>query len=384
MLKVIDAPRARPAPARISTVETVIVDLPFRRLQRFARLDARSQSSLLVRVRTHDGLEGIGEAVVPCGPWWSGDSVEAMKITIDRYLAPNLIGQDPHDAEAIFADLARVVRNNAFAKAGIEIALLDLVGKLHDLPIHALFGGRSRRACPVAWPLASGSTDKDIDEIDEMLGSGRASAFKVKMGATEMAADLARIGSLTHALEGRAGLRVDPNESWTEADALRALPALAEMGVEMIEQPVERSFLDSMARITARSKVAIMIDEGAQSETEMIEVAKRQAAHLVSIKLMKSGGVRSAKRMADIATAAGIPVYMGTFLESSIGTAAGMQLAATFGRLPFGGEIIGPLLLAEDIVTEPLVYRDGALQLPDGPGLGVTLDEDKVRAFARS
>ncbi|WP_119166130.1 muconate cycloisomerase family protein [Algihabitans albus] len=383
MLKVIDAPRARPLSARIATVDTAIVDLPFRRLQRFARLDARSQNSLLVRIRTRDGLEGIGEAIVPCGPWWSGDSVEAMKLTIDTYLAPSLIGEDPHDVAAIFVRLGRSVRNNAFAKAGLEIALLDLIGKLHDLPVHVLLGGRSRSACPVAWPLASGSTEKDIEEIDEMLGSGRAAAFKVKMGATGMAADLTRIGRLAETLKGRAGLRVDPNESWTEADALRALPALAEMGVEMVEQPVERALLDGMARITARSNVTIMIDEGAQSEADMIEVVKRNAAHMVSIKPMKAGGLWPAKRMADIAAAAGIPVYMGTFLESSIGTAAGMQLAATFDRLPLGGEIIGPLLLAEDIVTEPLIYADGALQLPEGPGLGVTLDEDKLRAFTR-
>ena len=380
MLKTIETPVE---PARIATVSTVIVDLPFRRLQRFARLDARAQNVLLVRIRTHDGVEGIGEATVPCGPWWSGDSVEAMKVTIDRYLAPGLIGQDPRDVAAIFARLGRAVRNNAFAKAGLEIALLDLIGKMHDLPVHALLGGRSRNACPVAWPLASGSLEQDIEEVDQMLGSGRASAFKVKMGATDLTADLTRISKLTQALEGRAGLRVDPNESWTEADAVRALPALAEMGVEMVEQPVERALLDGMARITARANLTIMIDEGAQSETDMIEVVKRNAAHMVSIKLMKSGGLWPAKRMADIATAAGVTLYMGTFLESSIGTAAGMQLAATCGRLPLGGEMIGPMLLAEDIVTRPLTYAGGALHLPDGPGLGVVLDEDKVRAFRR-
>lgn len=368
---------------RIHSVETTIVDLPFRRLQRFARLDARAQNSLVVRIRSHDGVEGFGEAIVPCGPWWSGDSVEAMKVTIDRYLAPELIGRDPHDLDALMARLDRTARDNRFAKAGIEMALLDILGKRHDLPVHALLGGRSRDTCPMAWPLASGDIGMDVDEIEEMLDTGKAGAFKVKMGAAEMAADLQRIERLTDALAGRAGLRVDPNESWTEADALRALPRLAALGVEMVEQPVDRAFLDGMARIVARSDVTIMIDEGAQTDRDMIDVVKRNAAHMVSIKLMKSGGIRAAKRMADIAMAAGIPLYMGTFLETSLGTAGGMQLAATFPDLPLGGEIFAPLLMLEDLVTEPLVYADGALHLPPGPGLGVTLDEDKLRAFAR-
>ena len=203
------------------------------------------------------------------------------------------------------------------------------------------------------------------------------------MGATEIDADVARIRKLLDALDGRAGLRVDPNEAWQETDALRVMPMLEEAGVELVEQPVPREQMAAMANITARARVPVMIDEGAQSEAGALETVRLKAAHIVSLKLMKAGGLRASKRMADIAAAGGLALYMGTFLESSLGTAADLQLAATLETLPYGGEIVGPMLLADDIVTQPIVYENGAAILPEGPGLGVALDEDKVRSLTR-
>ncbi|MBB6014537.1 muconate/chloromuconate family cycloisomerase [Paracoccus sp. P2] len=373
-----------PEVARIDRVQTTIVDLPFRRLQKFARFEARNQSSLLIRINTSCGAEGIGEAIVPCGPWWSGDSIEAMQITIERYLAPALIGQNPYDIDRLMSELGGLVRDNRFAKAGVEMALMDLVGKLLDVPCQVLLGGMRRDACPVAWPIASGDAARDADEIEAMLASGRASAFKVKMGATRIRDDIVRIERLACAIDGRAGLRVDPNESWTEIEALGALSELARIGVELIEQPLERRAIDASARLAAKSPVPIMIDEGVQTEADTIEVVRKHAAHLISLKLMKAGGMRASKRMADIAEAAGIPLYLGTFLETSLGTAAGLHLGAGVGLLPLGGEIIGPMLLAEDIAANPVSYRNGAAQLPEGPGLGIELDEDRVRRFTRA
>lgn len=369
--------------ALIEHVRSDIVDLPFKRLQRFARHEARVQSALLIRIRSSDGLEGVGEAVVPCGPWWSGDSVETMKIMLDRYLAPQLTGRPAHDVGPVLAELDRHVRNNSFVKAGIEMALLDLVGKLHDLPIWALLGGRFRDRCPVAWPVASGDMQQDLAEMDEMLDGELVSAFKVKMGSESLHNDVRRVAKLSAALDGRARVRVDPNEAWSELDALHAMPRLAEAGIELVEQPVRRDHLDAMARIARCSQIAVMIDEGAQSASDVVDVIGRQAAHIISLKLMKAGGLQASRRMADIAEAGGLSVYMGTFLETSIGTAAGLHLGASLPRLPLGGELVGPLLLAEDLVTTPIRYRQGAAFLPDGPGLGVVLDEDKVARFTR-
>ena len=371
--------------AKIDAVQTVIVDLPLIRTQQFSRVGVNQQSSVIVRIRTDQGVEGIGEAVTPCGPWWSGDSVETIKLTIDKYLTPLLLGETPLEPGLILEKLHNHVPNNSFAKAGLEIALLDCAGKLLQTPIHAMLGGKLRSSLEVAWPLATGEVARDVAEAESMLESRRARAFKIKMGALPPDEDMARAISIATKLEGTgAKIRVDPNEAWDEGTANRALGPLADAGVELIEQPVPRWNIDAMARLAARSRCVIMMDEGVQSTHDMIDVVKRSAAGLISLKLMKSGGIRAARVMADIANAAGIPAYVGTFLETSIGTAANMHLAASLAELPFGGEPIGPLLMAEDICTVPADYHDYNLWLPEGPGLGIELDMERLKHFQRN
>ncbi|CAG9187067.1 MULTISPECIES: muconate cycloisomerase family protein [Burkholderiaceae] len=370
--------------AQIEAIETVIVDLPLRRIQQFARLGAKHQSSVLIRLHTKGGIVGIGESITPCGPWWSGDSVEAIQATINHYLAPLVVGEPALDASRIMAKLHGRVAGNAFAKAGIEMALLDAVGKIVDAPIHVLLGGRFRDRLSVAWPLATGDVNQEVDEAFRMLEAGKAGAFKLKMGALPLAQDLRRALAIAKELEGKASLRVDPNEAWDEPTTMRALAPLEAAGVEIIEQPVARWNLDAMARIHRQARSMLLIDEGVQSLHDASEVVKRAAAGLVSLKIMKTGGMRPARAMADIANAGGMHVYMGTFLETSIGTAANMQLAASIESLPYGGEVIGPLLIEEDLCEVPAVYKEHALWLPEGPGLGIRLDENQVRRFARA
>lgn len=369
--------------AYIERVETQIVDLPLRRVQRFSRLEANRQSSLIVRVMTKEGIEGIGESITPCGPWWGGDSVESIKTTIDTYLAPLLLGRDAIASSAIMEDLDACVPANSFAKAGIEMSLLDCAGKVLNLPVHALLGGQLRDAMDVSWPLATGEAQADIEEAERMLAQRHARAFKIKMGFLPVDADLQRSVAIGRALEGRAKVRVDPNEAWDESTAARMLRPLEDAGIDVIEQPVARWNYGAMARLTQIARCAIMVDEGVRSNHDMMEVATRRAAGLVSLKIMKTGGLRATRAMAEIANAAGIPVYMGTFLETSIGAAANMQLAATLPELPYGGEVTGPMLMAEDICIEPARYENYALQLPSGPGLGIALDEDRIKHYRR-
>ncbi|GFE66179.1 muconate/chloromuconate family cycloisomerase [Litoreibacter roseus] len=370
-------------PATVERIETAILDVPFKRTQRFARFEATAQTTVLVRLTASNGMQGIGEATVPCGPWWSGDAVETMKLMIDQYFAPEFVGLDLRNVEHALAGIARVARGNSFAKAGVEMALLDLLGRHVGLPVWALLGGKFRDECAVAWPLASGDLDTDLQEIDTMLSTGRASAFKVKMGSETLRRDLDRVQAYVTHLNGRAGVRVDPNEAWSFTDAKLALPRLQEMGIDMIEQPFDRVQLDWMSRMSARSGVPIMIDEGAQSEADVLRAVQSGAAHLLSLKIMKAGGLRASRRMADLAETGGMSLYMGTFLETSLGTAAGLHLAATCKALPLGGEVIGPMLMADDIAANPVAYTGGAAHLPDGPGLGIDLDEDRVAAMTR-
>lgn len=367
----------------IESVESVIVDLPLRRLQRFSAMGTKAQSVVLIRIRSQDGAVGTGETTVPGGPWWSGESVESVKIHVDTYMAELLIGRNAFDVDALLARLDGKVYGNNFAKAGIEMALLDLVARTLDQPLHNLLGGRVRDSLRTSWPLATGDPAQEIDEALERIESGLHRHFKLKMGALPVDEDVARACKIAQALENKATLRVDPNERWDESTARRAIDAMAGAGVELVEQPLPRWDHGGSARLTARVDPEIMIDEGMTNVRDVVHIAELRAAGTLSLKIMKSGGMRRSQTIARTAESLGLSLYMGTFLETSYGTAAGMQFCATLDKLPYGGELIGPLLMAEDLCEAPVEYRDFRLWLPEGPGTGRNVDAEKLRAFRR-
>jgi muconate cycloisomerase len=273
-------------------------------------------------------------------------------------------------------------RNNA-AKAAIETALFDAVGKTLGIPAVQLLGGGVRESMPVLWTLASGDPAQEIEEAEKKIAAGLHNAFKVKIGARSPEADVARLGRLAGALADRASLIVDANQAWDETIALRYLPVLAELGVRLVEQPLPAWNLAGMARLRARSTVPLMADECVFSTHDMLDVVRSGAADVVSLKLVKHGGLLAMRNVAAVAEAAGIGLYGGCLLESSIGAAAHLQVFAGLRELAWGCEHFGPQILVEDLVERPLRFADFRIHLPAGPGLGVTLDQDKLRRFAR-
>ena len=251
------------------------------------------------------------------------------------------------------------------------------------MPLYELLGGKVRSSLPCAWPLATGDAKQEIDEALGMMEARKYNIFKMKMGAIDPETDVIRACKVADELCHKASIRVDPNGKWDETTTKWAVPRLEDAGVTIIEQPMARWNLEASARVTERSNIAIMIDESVCTPEDMIKACQIKAADLVSIKLMKSGGIMPSREIAQIAMAGGVSVYMGTFLECSIGTAANMQLAVTLPHLPFGGELSGPELVSEDISLKPALYKDFELQLAEGVGIGVEIDEDKLKAFSR-
>lgn len=366
----------------IREITAEILDLPIQRPHRFATQTMHHASHLVVRVRTEGGLEGIGEGTTPGGPWWGGESVETMKAIIDAYLAPALIGENAARLNRMLERMDRAAARNAFAKAAVEMACFDLLGKSMGVPVCNLLGGPLRESLPVLWTLAAGDAGPDIAEAEEKLDEGLHARFKVKVG-DDMDAELKRLARISEALGNRARLTIDPNGSWDELKATRLLPRLAEVGITLLEQPLPYWNLDGMARLTATNLVPIMADESMCSVHDALAVVERCAAHVFSLKVLKSGGITGAQKTATVAEAAGICCFGGTSLESSVGTAASMNLFSALPNLTEGCELFGPLFLADDIVEEPLEYRDFRVWRPRGPGFGVSLDEEKVEHYRR-
>ena len=367
----------------IASIRSTIVDVPTVRRHELSSLSVTAQSYVIVELRLTNGAEGIGEAATLGGPRWSEESVESIKATIDVYLAPAIIGAPANRFEAARIRMDEAAKRNNAAKAAIESALFDAVGKSLGVSAVQLLGGAVRESVPVLWTLASGDPAQEIEEAEKKLDARLHDTFKIKIGARSPEADVARLRRLAGALAGRASLIVDANQAWDETTAVRCLPVLAELGVRLVEQPLPAWNLAGMARLRARSTVPLMADEGVFSAHDMLDVARAGAADVVSLKLVKHGGLLATRDVAAVAEAAGIGLYGGCLLESSIGAAAHLQVFAGLRELAWGCEHFGPQILVDDLVEEPLHFADFCIHLPAGPGLGVTLDQDKLRHYAR-
>ncbi|KGO99231.1 muconate/chloromuconate family cycloisomerase [Novilysobacter defluvii] len=379
-MKTSPAPKSPPS-ATIERVETLLLDLPTIRPHHLSVTTMDGQTVMLVRIHCSDGVVGIGEGTTIGGLAYGGESPEGMKLAVDTYFAPRLLGADATRVPALMAQLDSMIRENRFARSAVETALLDAQGKRTGLPVSELLGGRLRDRLPVAWTLASGDTARDIDEAEQMLDLRRHRIFKLKIGARPLSEDIAHVAAIKRALGDRGAVRVDVNMAWSELEAARGMAALADAGCELVEQPVASAA--ALARLVRRFPVALMADESLHGPKSAFELARVAGADVFAVKIEQSGGPYAALQVAAIAGAAGIELYGGTMLEAAVGTIASAHAFATFPRLQWGTELFGPLLLTEEILTEPLDYSDFHLTVPDRPGLGIDLDEDRVQFFRR-
>jgi len=369
--------------SRILKVETYLVDLTSIRPHVLSVATMTGQTLALVEVHCDDGVSGVGEGTTIGGLAYGEESPEGIKLAIDTYFAPLLIGADASRPAEIMRRIGQSIVGNHFSKCAVETALLDAQGQRCGLAVSELLGGRVRDRLPVLWTLASGDTQADIDEAQAMLAARRHNAFKLKIGKRAIDDDIAHVAAIKRALGDRASVRVDVNMAWDESSARQAVRQLADVGCDLVEQPISRHNRAGLARLTAASPIPIMADETLRGPEDAHDLASCRAADVFAVKIEQSGGLFAAKRVEAIAAVAGIGVYGGTMLEAGIGTIASAHVFATFADLPFGTELFGPLLLTEEILEEPLSYGEFALEVPTGPGLGVRIDRDKIAFFRR-
>lgn len=367
----------------IKAIETRIVDCVTTRRHKLSNTELTHQSYVIVEVTLADGTVGYGEASTLGGPRWSEESVEAIKANIDTYLTPALAGASALDFEANALRMKKAVSRNTSARAAIEGALYDAAGKSLNLPASQFLGGPVRDKIEVLWALASGDADQEIEEARKKLAAREHRRFKIKLGFYDAARDMVRLRKIMSSMPEGTEMVVDVNQGWSEATAIRYLPELAEMGIALIEQPLRPGLLDATARVAARSSIPIMTDEAAFSTQELAQNGCAASGSVYSLKLVKSGGLMELKRAAGVANAFGMELYGGCLLESGIGAAAHMAVFSTLPQLEWGCEHFGPRILGQDLTSTGLVYRDFHIELPKGPGLGITVDQDALRDATR-
>ncbi|MGF1551108.1 MAG: muconate/chloromuconate family cycloisomerase [Paracoccaceae bacterium] len=367
----------------IENIETIIVDIPTIRGHVLSMTTMTAQSIVLVRVRFSDGSQGLGEGTSIGGMSYGAESPESIKLAIDGYIAPVLTGRDGDAVNAAIHVMEKAVRGNPIARCAVETALWDGRARRLGVSVAELFGGAVRETMPVAWTLASGNSEVDIAEAQEMLETRRHNVFKLKIGKRPVREDIAHVAAIKAAVGDAASIRVDVNQAWNATEARWGLAGLQEVGVDLVEQPIRAGDVHALKRLTDGYEIAVMADEALQGPEDALRVAADRAADVFAVKIAQSGGLKRAGDVVAIAQAADIGLYAGTMLEAGVGTAAALQLFATVPTVAWGGELFGPLLLTDEILAEPIVYRDFSVLVPPGPGIGVALDPDKVEHYRR-
>src|SRR5512138_2902797 len=219
---------------------------------------------VFVKITTTDGLAGWGEAACLGGPTWSEESAESVAATIERYLAPWLVGRDAAGVERLRLEMARRVQGNPFARAAVEMALWDLNGRALAVPVHRLLGGRVRDRVPLSWSLAVGGVEAELDEAREKVALGHR-IFKIKTAANPLGVDVERVRRIRETVGDDVALRVDANQGWDRPTALAAVRVLEPYRLDFVAQPVPRWDLDGLAEIARQSRIPIMADESCAS-----------------------------------------------------------------------------------------------------------------------
>jgi muconate cycloisomerase len=362
---------------RIRSIEPIAVSLPMVKPLIMAGETVGRADNVLVRVEADDGLIGWGEAA--SAPTMTGETVASMVAAV-QYLTPVLIGREPGDIAGARAAMEARMYANHGAKAAIEIALHDLLGRASGRPVHALLGNKRRSRLPLLGVIGGGDFDGDLADAAAKKAKGF-TAFKIKIGVEGPEKDATRTRAICEVLGPDCLISADANQGFTADQAIAFVRAVADSGLDFLEQPVAAHDLAGMAGVAAASAVQIGADEGIHSADDIARHHVQGAARGVSLKSIKLGGIAAmldAARLADdLDMRVNVSCKTG---ESSIGCAAALHVAAVMPNVAWGLTLTHTGL-AEDVTHAPVPVAHGFVEVPDAPGLGITVDEDKVRRF---
>ena len=335
---------------------------------------------VLLELYTDEGIVGLGEATTM--PGWSGETPEGAVSVIERYFKPVLMDRNPFDIESIMNELDQFVVDNSFAKAAIEMALLDIQGKHLGVPVYDLLGGRCRSTdIPVKFVVAATEPEIAVRNASRMVGTGF-DTIKIKVGRGSTNDDVERVRLVREALGDDVRLTVDANGGWTVGDAIHTIRQLERFNLVFAEQPVHRKDIRGMARVRSSVGVPIMADESVFTVADALEVVREDAADVISVYPGKNGGILRSRQIAKIAEAAGKPCHIGSNLELEVGSAAMAHLAVSTSNIVserYPADIIGPLYHRERVTATPYPVHGGIAKVPEGVGLGITTDAEKVK-----
>jgi L-alanine-DL-glutamate epimerase-like enolase superfamily enzyme len=338
---------------------------------------APGRPTVIVKITANDGTVGWGQCVP--SPRWSYETIETCATTIETYLAPELIGRDPFDVDGWQAAMNRVIApsfstGQPIAKAGVDLALFDLTGRLLGQTAAERWGLLGRDRIALSWTINVTSLDEVPEQIELARQRGYRS-FNIKV-APEAKFDLV-LCRLVRRLASHDFLWADANGGYDEATARDVAPMLADLGLAALEQPLPANRLTGYRRLRQQAALPILMDEGIVSRTDLEEFLQLDLLDGVAMKVSRCGGLTEAVRIVKLIQDAGL-MWLGSGLtDPDLSLAASLLLFGAFD-LPCPAALNGPQFLTTSVLRQPFVVEEGSLRVPTGPGLGVDVDEQSV------
>jgi L-alanine-DL-glutamate epimerase-like enolase superfamily enzyme len=338
----------------------------------------QGRAAAIIKITADDGTVGWGESV-PI-PKWSYETLETVTTTIRHYLTPELIGHPVLD----IAGAHRIMNSNIapsfstgqpMAKAGIDIALHDLAGKITGQSLAQLWQRDSIDKIKLSWTL----NPKTLDDLDALLEDGLRKGynnFNVKV-APEPEFDIAMCKRVRQ-LVPEGFLWADANGGYDPTTALLVAPRLADAGVDVLEQPLQSNRISAYRQLKKQGALPILLDEGVVSPATLLEFIRLDMLDGVAMKPARCGGLMSAKRQIEILRDAGLMVLGSGLTDPDISLAATLALYGAFAY-DKPAALNGPQFIATSVLQTPLRPRDGSIAVPTGKGMGISVDENKIQ-----
>ena len=374
--KALEEARASAKKLKITDVEIFLFDIPITSPFRIAIGTMTAANDLLIRIRTDQGVVGLGEAC-PFPPI-TGET-QATNAAAAASIRDMIVGRDPLAIDELLRLIGPIIHSNPSAVAAFDMALFDILGKVAGLPLFRLLGGTKN--------VFETDITTSLDTLEKMTAEAKGYAdkgyktLKVKVGL-DPDEDYSHIAAIRAAVGPKLAIRIDANQGWTVPQAVYALRKMAPLAIEFCEQPVLASDTAGLKAVRSESPIAIMADEALFGPSDAIKLIRAEACDTFNIKVMKAGGLLNSIRIAHIADAANIRCMVGCMLESKLALTAAAHVVASQANIVYA-DLDGNTEHTIDPITGGMTVKAGTLTLPETPGLGCDVDPAFVKKLRK-
>jgi len=360
---------------KVSSVEAIPFRIPFTQKKIWARGALEAAEHVLVRIRTDDGLTGVAED--PPRPTIYGESLRSIVAALEDWFGPAVVGLDPYETEKVLDRFERWV-GNPTARAAVDMALTDIKAQAVGVPVYKLLGGWTDQV-PVCVRVPTGTADAVAQSCASFLEQYGITTFKIKIGMNPPE-DIRTLRAVREGLGQIARLCPDANQGYDPQAAIRVLKAIEDLDITLLEEPCRIENDRGRQQVARSTTIPLMGDESCTNLSEVRRQLSLGAVRIISIKVARTGFAIS-QRIVHLCEAESIVNLCGTQADSGIGAICGAHFAASCRNVKLASEVTGFLDMADDLLMETPKIENGMIRLSDRPGLGIQIDEKKLRHY---